>query len=59
VIIITSLTRDRVQLAHTEFVHRRSLVIHASDQVEQAQEKNEKLIHSLVPAFLAKVWAMS
>ncbi len=53
---VTSLTPDCMQLAVMEFLHRRTLVIHASDQVERAQEKNEKLIHSLVPAFLAKVW---
>jgi hypothetical protein len=47
------------QLTVTEFLHRRTLVIHSSDDMETAQAKNEALIHSLVPAFLAKVSNMA
>ena len=39
----------------TEFLRRRTLVIQASEELKEVQTQNEALIHSLVPAFLAKV----
>jgi hypothetical protein len=45
---------------YTELLHRLVLTLLAKlSMLVRVYLYNEKLIHSLVPAFLAKVWAMS